>query len=106
MDRLEKTKYALCVFEGVDDEPSEIQVRRIDCGSINKEEVEDLKSEFAKLFPKDVYGNLNPRLKEDDEELHINIGLAKDERHRRTKGVLGKRVIVSKTEIEERLKSW
>jgi hypothetical protein len=107
MDRLDKGKYCLSIFEGANDKQvSKIVVRRIDCDPIGKEEVEDLKTEFVKLFPKDVYGNLKTKLEEDDEELHIFISLEQKERLHRTDGVPEKRVIVPKTEIEKRLKNW
>lgn len=63
--------------------------------------------EFEKSLPRDTY-HLPHETKpqEDDEILHVYVNLGQKERLRRTRGALGKRVIVPKTEVEERLKSW
>jgi hypothetical protein len=68
---------------------------------------EDLLAEFEGLFPSSTY-KLTHETKplEDDVVLHVYVSLEKEERLRRTKGALGKRVIVPKTEVERRLKSW
>ena len=106
MDRLEKAKYSLSVSEGSGDKLTEIQVKRVDGDPISKEEVGDLLSEFKRLFPKNTYRMLHEtKPQEDDEILHIYINLEQKERLQRSH-TLGKRVIVPKTEVEERLKSW
>lgn len=109
MYKFDRQKYALSVLEG--DEPSgkltEVQVRRMDGDEISENEVKDLLSEFESRFPKDLYRIAHEtKIQEDDGILHVYINLAKEERHRRTKGALGQRVIVPKAEAEERLKDW
>jgi hypothetical protein len=109
MDRLEKTKYSLSVFAGdeLSGKLAEIQVRRVDGDEISEDEVEDLLDEFEELFPSDTYKLLHEtKPLEDDVILHVYVSLEKEERLRRTKGALGERVIVPKTEVEKRLKSW
>jgi hypothetical protein len=109
MYEFDRRKYILSVFEG--DEPSgkltEVQVRRVDGDEIGAGEVEDLLLEFESIFPKDLYKiGHETKVQEDDRILHAYINLTKEERLRRTKGALGQRVIVPKTEVEKRLKDW
>ncbi len=110
MYEFDRGKYILSVFEG--DESSgkltEVQVKRMDGDEIGEDEVEDLLSKFEGIFPKDLYKKIGheTKVQEDDRILHVYINLAKEERLRRTKGALGQRVIVPKTEVEKRLKDW
>lgn len=106
MDIKDKARYSLSISEGAGTKLTEIQVSRIDCEPISEEEVKDLISEFRSLFPKDIYRvRCQTKPKEDDEILHIYVNLQPKESVLRS-GTLGKRVIVPKNEIEERLKKW
>lgn len=106
MNKADKEKYALSVIEGMGMISSQVQVSRVDWEPISAEELEDLMSEFFTLFPKDIYRVLyQTKPSEDNEILHVYFSLQAKERLRRN-GTPGKREIVPKTEVEERLKQW
>lgn len=107
MNKQDKGKYSLSVFEGSGDKITEIRVKRVDMDEFSEEEIEDLLAELEELFSTETYKLSNEtKLVEDDRILHVYIGLQQEERLRRTKGTLGQRVIVPKSEVEKQLKGW
>lgn len=104
---LDKTKYLLLEpIQGSGLKLTEIRVHRVDWDPISEEEVEEVISEFRRLFPVDIYRLLHEtKPAEDNTVLHIYVNLQKEERFQRG-GSPGERVIVPKVEVEELLEKW
>jgi hypothetical protein len=107
MYEFNKKVYSLSVVEGSGEKITQIEVRRLDGEEITEEETSSLLSEFKSRLPEDLYKiSSEKKFEEDDRILHVYVSLTKEERHRRTGGALGQRVIVPKAEVENQLKNW
>ena len=103
---LNKSRYHLSVNEGKDLVVSEIRVIRVDGESLTEEEIEELKTEFNRIFSNETYSVRTQTLPaEDNTALHVYINLTQNERRNRSVA-LGARVIVKRVEIEDRLQAW
>ncbi len=77
---------------------TQIKVIRIDGDEFNKKEVDKLMIDLKKVFQKTKY-RLIPELNLFNDVLSVNINFTPQERHSRTGGTTGTRLIVPRQEV-------